>query len=177
MTTLYKKVGRRYKPLAEHEHTRPHRADQAAARPLHPPTEGVLKVTAPRMTFTSFRGMPMLARLIRLGDRYGLKGCITHSLEDRHTHDKEPLIEFYTLIGDDKDGSLAWDGVKGYWFVSRYYLSTFMGTCEYSRDGGPVKNGLSLNGGYPEYDLDAQDCQKVAAWIESLDQGEGNEAA
>jgi len=45
MTTLYKKVGRRYKPVAEHEHTRPHRADQAAAVPLHPPTEGVLKMT------------------------------------------------------------------------------------------------------------------------------------
>ena len=40
VNTLYKKVGRRYKPVAEHEHTRPHRADQAAARPLHPPTEG-----------------------------------------------------------------------------------------------------------------------------------------
>lgn len=134
-------------------------------------------MTAPRMTFTSFRGMPMLARLIRLGDRYGLDGCITHALENGYTSFEEPLIEFYTLIGDDKDGSLSWDGVKGYWFVSRYYLSTFMGTCEYSRDGGPVKNGLSLDGGYPEYDLDAQDCQKVAAWIESLDQGEGNEAA
>lgn len=37
MTTLYKKVGRRYKPVVEHEHTRPHRADQAVARPLHSP--------------------------------------------------------------------------------------------------------------------------------------------
>ena len=132
-------------------------------------------MTALRMIFTSFRGEPMLARLVRLGDRYGLKGCITHSLEDKYTRDKEPLIEFYTLVGGDKDGDLAWDGVKGYWFISRYYLSTFMGTCEYSRDGGPVRNGLSLYGGYPEYDLDAQDCQKVAARIESLDQGEGNE--
>lgn len=131
-------------------------------------------MTAPMMTFTSFRGMPVLARLVRLGDRYGLNGCITHG--DKHTHKKEPLIEFYTLIGDDKEGSLAWDGVKGYWFTSRYYLSTFLGKCEYSCNGGPVRNGLSLDGGYPEYDLDAQDCQKVAAWIESLDQEEGNEA-
>ena len=134
-------------------------------------------MTAPRMTFTSFRGMPMLARLVRLGDRYGLNGCILHSLEDKHTHNKEPMIEFYSLIGDDKDGALAWDGVKGYWFISRYYLSTFLGKSKYSYNGGPVRNGLSLDGGYPEYDLDAQDCQKVAAWIESLDQGEGNEAA
>ena len=134
-------------------------------------------MTAPRMTFTSFKGEPMLARLVRLGDCYGMKGCITHSLEDRHTHNKEPMIEFYTLIGDDKDGDLAWDGVMGYWFVSRYYLSTFLGKSEYSRNGGPVRNGLCLDGGYPEYDLDAQDCQRVAAWIESLDQGEGNEAA
>ena len=119
----------------------------------------------------------MLARLIRLGDRYGLKGCITHSLEDKHTHNKEPMIEFYSLIGDATDGALAWDGVKGYWFISRYYLSTFLGKSVYSFNGGPVKNGLSLDGGYPKYDLDAQDCQKVAAWIESLDQGEGNEAA
>ena len=133
-------------------------------------------MTAPRMTFTSFQGMPMLARLVRLGDRYGLDGCITHALENGYTTFEEPLIEFYTLIGDDKEGSLAWDGVKGYWFISRYYLSTFLGTCEYSRDGGPVRNGLSLDGGYHEYDLDAQDCQKVAAWIETLDQGEGNEA-
>jgi len=129
------------------------------------------------MTFTSFRGKPMLARLVRLGDRYGLKGCITHSLEDKYTRDKEPLIEFYTLVGGDKDGDLAWDGTKGYWFISRYYLSTFLGKSVYSFNGGSVKNGLSLDGGYPEYDLDAQGCQKVAAWIESLDQGEGNEAA
>lgn len=134
-------------------------------------------MTAPRMTFTSFRGMPMLARLVRLGDRYGLKGCITHSLEDKYTHNKEPLIEFYSLIGDDKEGCLAWDGTKGYSFVSRYYLSTFLGKSKYSYNGGPVRNGLSLYAAYPEYDLDTQDCQKVAAWIESLDQGEGNEAA
>jgi len=131
-------------------------------------------MTAPRMTFTSFRGMPMLALLVRLGDRYGFNGCITHG--DKHTHRKEPLIEFYILIGDDTEGTLAWDGVKGYWFISRYYLSTFLGKSKYSFNGGPVRNGLSLDGGYPEYDLDAQDCQKVAAWIESLDQGEGNEA-
>ena len=131
-------------------------------------------MTSPRMTFTSFRGMPMLARLVRLGDRYGLNGCITHALENGYTTFEEPMIEFYSLIGDDKDGALAWDGVKGYWFISRYYLSTFLGKSKYSYNGGPVKNGLS--GGYPEYDLDAQDCQKVAAWIESLDQGEGNEA-
>ena len=43
MTTLYKKVGRRYKPVAEHEHTRPHRADQAAARPLHSPERAALR--------------------------------------------------------------------------------------------------------------------------------------
>lgn len=131
-------------------------------------------MTAPRMTFTSFKGKPMLARLVRLGDRYGLKGCTTHG--DKHTHGKEPLIEFYTLIGDDTEGSLAWDGVKGYWFISRYYLSTFLGKSKYSFNGGPVRSGLSLDGGYPEYDLDAQDCQKVATWIETLDQGEGNEA-
>lgn len=134
-------------------------------------------MTAPRMTFTSFKGVPMLARLVRLGDRYGLDGCITHSLEDKYTSSKEPLIEFYILIGDNKKGSLAWDGIMGYWFISRYYLDTFLGTCIYSRNGGPVKNGLCLDGAYHEYDLDAQDCQKVAAWIESLDQGEGNEAA
>ena len=64
-------------------------------------------MTAPRMTFTSFRGMSMLSRLIRLGDRYGLKGCITHSLEDRHTRNKEPMVEFYTLTEGDKDGDLA----------------------------------------------------------------------
>lgn len=133
-------------------------------------------MTAPRMTFTSFRGEPMLARLVRLGARYGLNGCITHALENGYTTFEEPLIEFYTLIGDDKEGSLAWDGVKGYWFISRYYLSTFLGKSMYSFNGGPVRNGLSLDGGYPEYDLDAQDCQKVAAWIESLGQGEGNEA-
>lgn len=131
-------------------------------------------MTAPRMTFTSFRGKPMLARLVRRGDLYGLDGCITHG--DKHTHGKEPLIEFYILIGDDTDGSLAWDGTKGYSFVSRYYLSTFLGKSKYSYNGGPVRNGLSLYAAYPEYDLDTQDCQKVAAWIESLDQGEGNEA-
>ena len=99
----------------------------------------------------------MLARLVRLGDRYGLNGCITHSLEDSHTHNKESMIEFYTLIGEDKDGDLVWDGVKGDWFVSRYYLSTFM----------EVPGGLCLDGGMPSWTLERA---QVAAVQETLRQ-------
>ena len=107
----------------------------------------------------------MLARLVRLGDRYGLNGCITHSLKDKYTFNKEPVVEFYTLTEGDKDGSLSWDGVKGCWFISRYYVSTFLGLCEYSHSGGPVASGMCLDGGYPEYNLSAADCLKVGKWV------------
>lgn len=122
------------------------------------------------MKFTATNGHAYLTRIVFKGDRYGRDGCLTHDKDD-------PVVEFYTLTEGDKDGSLSWDGVKGCWFISRYYLSTFLGKSEYSRNGGPVKNGVCLDGAYPQFSLDAQDCQKVAAWIESLDQGEGSDPA
>ncbi len=40
------------------------------------------------LNFTNDLGIPMIARFVRKGDRYGLDGCLTHD-EDN------PLIEFY----------------------------------------------------------------------------------
>lgn len=128
----------------------------------------------PTLEITSVAGEPMLVRFVKLGARYGLEGCLTHP--NYSTCQETPLVEFYFRGHVLKHGDLAWEGREGCWFVSRYYLDTFLGTSEYSRGGGPVKTGLCLDGGMRGYDLSAETCQKVAAWIESLDQGEGNEA-
>lgn len=130
---------------------------------------------APNILITSVAVKPMLARLVRVGERYGLEGCLTHPAYEDSLN--QPMVEFYSYSGRGVRGDLGWEGNEGWHFVSRYYLDTFLGTCEWSRDGGPVKNGICLDGAFPEFNLRAETCQKVAAWIESLDQGEGNEAA
>lgn len=118
----------------------------------------------------------MLARFVKLGERYGLGGCLTHPA--RSDCLKEPMVEFYgALRKPDSPGDLAWEGNKGWWFVSRYYLPTFMGTGEYGFGRSPLQGGICLAGAIPEYNLSGEMCRKVAAWIESLDQGEGNDPA
>lgn len=111
------------------------------------------------MKFTATSGHSYLARIVFKGVRYGLGGCLTHDKDD-------PLVEFYLQTSEVGGRSLKWGGLdEPLWFISRYYVSTLLGLCEYSHRGGPVASGMCLDGGYPEYSLCAADCLKVGKWI------------
>lgn len=111
------------------------------------------------MKFTAANGHAYLARIVFKGDKYGLDGCLTHDKDD-------PVVEFYLQTSEVVGRSLKWEELdEPWWFISRYYVSTFLGLCEYSHRGGPVASGMCLDGGYPEYSLSAADCLKVGKWV------------
>lgn len=85
-------------------------------------------------------------RIVRAGDRYGRDFCLTHDKED------EPLVEFYdTRYPHTEYGQ----------FVSRYYVSTILGTDRY----GSGEGGLMLDGGVPSWTVSAQDMDTVRAYL------------
>jgi hypothetical protein len=85
--------------------------------------------------------IPFFARIVRQGDRYGLKGQLTH-------HGKEPYIEFYDARFDHNQ----WLGEIGQ-FVSRYNLKDIM---EF-----PDGVGLDLDGGIDDWKLTAAQVRYV----------------
>jgi len=73
-------------------------------------------------------GDHLYAKQIRQGDKYGLNDCLRHKEPD-------PLVEFY-VMADDRP-----------WFVSRYYMLTLLGKCEWSmRSNRTGITGLTLCG-------------------------------
>jgi hypothetical protein len=82
--------------------------------------------------------------LVRRGEAYGLKGCLTHDRED-------PLVEVYDARYAGKPGFTT----AGQ-FISRYYLSTLR----------KHTGGLSLHGGVPEWTLSAATFEAARVAIE-----------
>lgn len=72
-------------------------------------------------------------RIVRTGDRYGHNGMLTHN-------EPRPMVEFYDTRFDFE----RWTGCRGQ-FVSRYYAETL----------ASVDGGLCLDGGIPEWSVDA----------------------
>lgn len=96
---------------------------------------------ADKMTFDASNGREYLVNMVNTGDSYGRNFCSTHK-------GVKPMIEFYLLTEGRED-----------YFISRYYLSTF-------RDI-PYQEGLCLDGGQRELDLDKFDLAFVKAWLYS----------
>ena len=88
------------------------------------------------LTVINDRGTPFNVRLVKKGEKYGLKDCLTHDKAD-------PLIEFY-----DATTLINWDYNRGQ-FVARYNLSTLID----SIDKGC---GLCLYGGEPSWYITEQ---------------------
>ncbi len=84
------------------------------------------------MIIKNDRGRQFFVRVVFTGDRYGLDDCLVHVKP-------EPVVEFFdwTYAGPNF-------GPRGQ-FVSRYYVKTLSN----------VEGGLSLDGGVPEWTLDA----------------------
>ena len=90
------------------------------------------------------RGIPFNVHIVNKGDQYGLKNGLTHNEE-------EPLVEFYdaryphTELGQ---------------FVSRYYLTTLL---DKNKDVG-----LDLDGGIPDWKIQAKEMNEVIEWLEKI---------
>ena len=83
-------------------------------------------------------------RILRKGEKYGLKNGLTHKVFT-------PLVEFYDYRHrNDKE----W---KRGQFVSRYYAETIL-----DHDPNSV---LSLDGGIPEWTVSAESMQEILAWL------------
>jgi len=85
-------------------------------------------------------------RIVRAGDRYGRDFCLTHDKED------QPLVEFY----DNRHPHTEFGQ-----FVSRYYVSTILGTDRYGRGEG----GLMLDGGVPSWTVSEEDMKTVRNYL------------
>lgn len=89
------------------------------------------------------RGIKFNVRLVQQGDKYGLNNCLTHE-------QKEPLVEFYdTRYPHTEFGQ----------FVSRYNMSTLLERT--------ANVGLNLDGGIPDWSIDAKGMEQVTSWLES----------
>lgn len=82
-------------------------------------------------------------RVVQVGDKYGRNDCLIN--------DKAPLVEFYDVRYNDP--SFMGRGQ----FVSRYYVDTIM--------EGDYPNGLSLDGGIPEWSVGADAMRQVKQYL------------
>lgn len=111
------------------------------------------KITIARVT--NSQGRTFNIALVRKGDRYGLRDCLTHDKAD-------PMIEFYdaTYENDPKFGD------RGQ-FVARYYLSTLTGQDNYSRcDHRKGSPGIDLCGHVPEWKVTGENVREALAAAE-----------
>lgn len=112
----------------------------------------------PFRTFTNTRGRTFAVRVVPHGARYGRVNCLLN--EDA------TLVEFYdTTYADDGHGDYVVGtgfGALGQFTGGRYFLSTLLGT-----DGtaGGGTGGLCIDGGVPEWDVDAATMSEVRAWL------------
>ena len=81
--------------------------------------------------------------IINTGDAYGRNLCLLN--------DKEPMVE-------------VWDTTQAPQMVSRYYISTLLGTDNYGT-GGCWQAGLNLHGGEPVWKIDAHNLLHVHQWL------------
>lgn len=95
-------------------------------------------------------GIRFTVKIIRQGDRYGRNDCLTH---DKET----PLVEFHDTRYNQ--------------FVSRYYLTTLLRQDQWTANQPSFAvTGLVLDGGVPDWRIDAAGMKPVVAWLEQIAQ-------
>lgn len=105
----------------------------------------------PIATVRNANGITFNVRLVRKGQTYGRDLCLTHDKDD-------PLVEFY-------DARYVFAGEAGAefgQFVSRYYLTTLRKSRE-----PRCQHGLCLEGGVPDWTVDAEAMQTVHALLDN----------
>jgi hypothetical protein len=86
-------------------------------------------------TFTNPVGIPMAAKLVPVGRRYGKDMCCINDEGVAFQNGPQPMVEFYDL---------RWDHTALGQFISRYYVSTLRER--------PI-GGLCLDGGVPDWHI------------------------
>lgn len=99
----------------------------------------------------TFQNTQMTLRYVDVGEQYGLDGCLTAD---------KPMIEFY--LDGVRNHDLDWLGIEHQYFITRYYAEQIIA----------LPSGLCLDGGRPEYNLDASDVGHVARFIHRAEMGE-----
>jgi hypothetical protein len=102
-------------------------------------------------------GREFYVRIVMKGDKYGLDDCLTHDESD-------PLIEFYdfshaTALGGLGKFECPPPGPRGQ-FVSRYNASILAAR--------KPEIGLDLDGGVPEWKIDASAMEPVMVTAQAL---------
>lgn len=117
------------------------------------------------MRITNLEGRHFNVRIVRIGDHYGRDDCLTHG--EKMGEDSSPLVEFYDLSYTLKFGP------RGQ-FVSRYYVSSILGKCEFLGKGleAEMGIGLDLDGGVAGWDIDADAMDVVRTWLHNQTEGE-----
>ena len=102
---------------------------------------------------------PFSVRIVREGERYGLKMCLVHERA-------EPMVEFYDARYDDERFT---PGLGQ--FIARYPASSIVNIDDspYSSHRKPG-DGIMFDAGVWEWRMDGQELSEVRAWLaESLD--------
>jgi hypothetical protein len=105
------------------------------------------------MIITNENGRQFFVRVVLQGDRYGLDECLMHDTD-------RPMVEFYDYTYANKKTF----GPRGQ-FVARYYVSTLL---KDQRQDNRRGTGLCLDGGVPEWQVDALPLNRVLALLEPL---------
>ena len=99
-------------------------------------------------------GRPWTVRIVETNDQYGRNNC--------KTNEHGTLVEFF-------DGRYPhWQDPNGEvlgQFVSRYYLDTLTGRCEWSNGGIGKGTGFCLHGGVEDWSISAQAAKEVADFL------------
>lgn len=103
----------------------------------------------------SAKNVPFVVRVVRVGDKYGRDNCLTYG-EGEHDRADDVLVEFYDA---------RYPHTEFGQFVSRYYLSTLL------EDGVHCEFGLCLDGGEPDWSIDADAMFLVREWLEGVEVG------
>lgn len=88
----------------------------------------------------SSTGIKWNCRILNRGDKYGLNYCLTHNID-------KPLVEFY----DSRFPHTEYGQ-----FVCRYWVETILES---------ANDGLILDFGIPNWQIDADQMQQVRQWL------------
>lgn len=108
--------------------------------------------------------------LVMPGDPYGRGNALTYEhAEAKRYGGGLPLVEFYDISQDPA----AFPGGQ---FVSRYYMSTLLGT-DNLKIGSPIRemSALSLDGGVPSWTIAGDDLKRVSDWLDAAYETLGGE--
>lgn len=98
-------------------------------------------------------GVPFNVKLVRQGDNYGLRNCLTHELSD-------PIVEFFDA---------RYNHTEHGQFVSSYFLSTLN---ERGTDFEGQSFGINLDGGSQDWYVTGENVDDVLGWANyQMDRG------